>query len=108
MSLKRIRGYAKLALAARWSYTEICTNLPNVGENVLRQSGLQEDVLDLHPRDEAVPVRVRLPEQRLEAQLLPRIHHPRDRLHARTRALLRLKMCLDGSQVLCNWSLSTK
>ena len=64
---------------------------PNVCEDVLRQSGLQEDVLDLHPRDEAVPVRVRLPEERLEAQLLPRVHHPRDRLHARTAALLRLK-----------------
>ena len=67
LALQRVASFL-LYLANFCTITQPSQILPNVGENVLRQSGLQEDVLDLHPRHEPVPVRVRLPEQRLKAQ----------------------------------------
>ena len=50
--------------------------LPNVCEDVLGQTGLQEDVLDLHPRDESVLVAVSLFEERLVPQSVPSVDHP--------------------------------
>ena len=44
-------------------------------EYVLREPGLEEDVLDLHARHETVPVRVCLPEQRLrERKVVTDVH----------------------------------
>ncbi len=53
---------------------------PYVCKDVLWQSSLEEDVLDLDAADESIPVSVRLPEQRHVAQLLAGVHHPRDGL----------------------------
>ena len=39
-------------------------------EDVLRESGLQEDILDLDAGDESVFVRVRLSEERLETMFI--------------------------------------
>ena len=50
--------------------------VPDVGQDVLRQSGLEEKVLDLHPRDESVLVAVSLFEERLVPQSVPSVDHP--------------------------------
>ena len=51
--------------------------LPNVGEHILRQSTLKEDVLDLDAVDEAILVIVSILEHVVELGLFCGRHHPR-------------------------------
>ena len=59
--------------------------VPDVGQDVLGEPRLQQQVLDLDPGHEAVLVRVCLLEQRLVAESVPGIDHPGHSLHAAHR-----------------------
>ena len=53
-----------------------------MGENVLGQARLKEDVFDFHSGDESVAVRVGLFEQVVEPESLAGVDAPGNRLHS--------------------------